>query len=376
MNIVIATDSFKGSASTFEVNRFIEKGVRRVKPNAQITKLPLADGGEGTVEALIHIQDGQYIENEVTDPLGRKVKAKFGLIDEDTAVIEMAEASGLPLITAEEKDPFQTTTYGTGELIKAALDYNVKEILIGLGGSATNDGGVGMAQALGASFKDSKNEEIGFGAGELGRIRSIDISRMDNRLNQTKVTVLSDVTNPLCGENGASYVYGPQKGASREDVKRLDQLLKHYGEKLQEHLQGDIMEKRGAGAAGGLGAGLIAFGGADIHSGVEKILDIIQLEEYVKHADLVITGEGRMDFQSVQGKAPVGVAKVAKRFGLAVIAIVASEGERISEVYDHGIDLVIDIINQPMRLEEAMKRVSKLTENAGEKAMRAFCLPH
>ncbi|GAA0500833.1 glycerate kinase [Salinibacillus aidingensis] len=373
MNIVVSADSFKGSASTFEVNDYIERGIRRVMPDAQVTKLPLADGGEGTVDAFIHHLNGQHIEREVTGPLGKKVKAKFGLVD-NKAVIEMAEASGLPLITEEEKNPFDATTYGTGELIKAALDYGVDEILIGLGGSATNDGGAGMAQALGVSLKDDRNDEIGFGAAQLERLSHIDMSGIDERLAHTTITVLSDVTNPLCGENGASYVFGPQKGASDQDVKKLDQLLRHLGEKIENELQLQVIEQPGAGAAGGLGAGLAAFCGARIHSGIEKILEIMQLDEYVRNADLVITGEGRMDYQSVNGKAPIGVAKVAKRYNLPVIAIVASEGERVTEVYQNGIDLVIDIINEPMTVEKAISKVDELTEGAGEKAIRAFRL--
>ncbi len=375
MNIVIATDSFKGSASSLEVAGFIEKGIRRVTPGANIVKLPLADGGEGTVEALTSTLEGRYVEREVTGPLGEKVKAKFGIINDRIAVIEMAEASGLTLIKEEDKNPFITTTYGTGELIKAALDFDVKEILIGIGGSATNDGGVGMAQALGGSFKDADNLEIPFGARALERIQYIDLAGLDKRLDHTKITVLSDVTNPLCGENGASFVYGPQKGASSsEEIQELDSLLRSYGEKLEEKLGRTFIDVVGSGAAGGLGAGLMAFCNAEVNSGIEKILEIIRLREYVESADLVITGEGKMDFQSVQGKAPIGVAKIANAFKVPVVAVVGSEGDQANQVYKHGIDLVIDIINKPMKIQEAMKNVEKLTEDAGEKVMRAYLL--
>ncbi|GIN22288.1 MAG TPA: glycerate kinase [Bacillus bacterium] len=375
MNIVIATDSFKGSASSLEVAGFIEKGIRRVTPGANIVKLPLADGGEGTVEALTSTLEGRYVEREVTGPLGEKVKAKFGIINDRIAVIEMAEASGLTLIKEEDKNPFITTTYGTGELIKAALDFDVKEILIGIGGSATNDGGVGMAQALGGSFKDADNLEIPFGARALEKIQYIDLAGLDKRLAHTKITVLSDVTNPLCGENGASFVYGPQKGASSsEEIQELDSLLRSYGEKLEEKLGRTFIDVVGSGAAGGLGAGLMAFCNAEVNSGIEKILEIIRLREYVESADLVITGEGKMDFQSVQGKAPIGVAKIANAFKVPVVAVVGSEGDQANQVYKHGIDLVIDIINKPMKIQEAMKNVEKLTEDAGEKVMRAYLL--
>ncbi|ANS75265.1 glycerate kinase [Paenibacillus yonginensis] len=374
MKIVIAADSYKGSATTFEVAGYIEQGIRRVHPDAAILKIPLADGGEGTVDALVSACGGRYIEQEVTGPLGSKVNAKFGLLPGDTAVVEMAAASGLPLIKEEERNPFITTTFGTGQLIKAALNEGVKTIYVGIGGSATNDGGLGMAQALGVSFKDKFGREIGFGAKALEQLDTIDISGLDVRLKDTEVLVLSDVTNPLCGDNGASYVYGPQKGASPGDLVKLDWLLRLFAEKIEQQLGVSIMDVPGAGAAGGLGAGLMAFCQAEISSGIETVLKLIGLEENLKDADLVITGEGRMDFQSTQGKAPVGVAKLAKKFGLPVIAIVGSEGEAIQDVYDHGIDLVIDIINRPLSLQEAMDQVGELTAHAGEKAIRAFQL--
>lgn len=374
MKIVVAPDSFKGSATTTEVSDFIEKGIRKVQPNATVIKLPLADGGEGTVAALVIAAKGIYIEKEVTGPLGEKVKAKFGLINKDVAVIEMAEASGLTLVKNEERNPFKTTTYGTGELIKAALDQGVKEIYIGIGGSATNDGGAGMAQALGVSLKDKKGKEIGYGAEALENIDSIDISNIDSRIYNTEITVLSDVTNPLCGKNGASYIYGPQKGASNKDVERLDEILKQYGKRLEATLQKNIIDEKGTGAAGGLGAGLLAFCHAKVNSGIDMILEMIKLEEHVRDADLVITGEGTMDYQSVNGKAPLGVAKIAKKYNVPIVAIVGSEGSDLEKVYHNGIDLIIDIVNKPMNLEEAIKNVAKLTENAGEKAIRAFRL--
>lgn len=376
MKIVIAADSYKGSASTLEVASFIEQGIRKVRQDAAILKVPLADGGEGTVEALVSVTNGRYIEQEVTGPLGKPVKAKFGLLSDDTAIIEMAAASGLPLLRDKERNPFKATTFGTGELIKAALDQGIGKIYVGIGGSATNDGGVGMAQALGVSFKDHLHRELEPGAESLEKLETIDISNLDPRLKDTEVLVLSDVTNPLCGQNGASYVYGPQKGASPGDIEKLDRWLLHFAEKVEQQLGTNIMDVQGAGAAGGLGAGLMAFCHAKMCSGIETVLELIQLENIIRDADLVITGEGKMDNQSVQGKAPIGVAKLAKKFGIPVIAIVGSEGEAVGNVYHHGIDLVIDIINQPMSLNEAMSRVGELTANAGEKAMRAFGLSH
>jgi len=374
MKIIIASDSFKGSASTNEVSNYIERGIKNVKPDAIVKKLPLADGGEGTVEALVMAADGSYVEREVIGPTGKRVTAKIGLLNEDVAVIAMADASGLTLIKEEERNPFKTTTYGTGELIKAAMELRVKEIFIGIGGSATNDGGLGMAQALGISFKDKDNKELGFGAEALANLETIDTTNIDRRIKGTKISVFSDVNNPLCGPKGASYVYGPQKGASDSDVEKLDQLLRFFGGKVEKELNVKISDKKGAGAAGGLGAGLMAFCKADIYSGIEKILELTRLEEHMKNTDLIVTGEGKIDFQSVQGKAPIGVAKIAKKYRIPVIAVVGSEGANANEVYNHGIDLVIDIINKPMSLSEAMKNVSELLENAGEKVIRSYML--
>ncbi|GGK01487.1 glycerate kinase [Lentibacillus kapialis] len=372
MNIVIATDSFKGSASTFEVADSIEKGIKNLEPFASINKFPISDGGEGTVDALVAASNGKFIEKEVTNPLGEKVSGRLGLLENNIAVIAMAEASGLTLIKEDEKNPFKTTTYGTGELIKAALDLGVDEILIGIGGSATNDGGAGMAQALGVSLKDGNGDPIGFGAEALENLEVVDMTNIDNRIKGTKVTVFSDVVNPLCGLNGASYIYGPQKGASEEDVKWLDQLLYKYGGTLEKQLNMPVMNEKGSGAAGGLGAGLLAFCNAEIHSGVNKILEKTKLEDHIQNADVVITGEGKMDSQSVYGKAPIGVAKIAQKYNVPVIAIVGSEGSDIREVYKHGIDLVIDIINKPMDLKKAMENACELIEYAGEKAIRSF----
>lgn len=373
--VVIAADSFKGSATTIEVESYIEQGIRRVDQDIQIVKIPVADGGEGTVDALVIGCQGEYRYVEVTGPLGGKVEAKFGLINDNrVAILEMAEASGLTLVNEEDRDVFKSTTYGTGELIRAALDLGVDEIYIGIGGSATNDGGVGMAQALGVSFTDSKGQEIGQGAAGLKDISSIDVSNIDWRIHDVKITVLSDVSNPLCGDNGASYIYGPQKGASDDDVIRLDGLLNHYGEKIEEILGINILEKEGSGAAGGLGAGLMVFCEAQLYSGIEKVLEILKFEDELKNADLVITGEGSLDSQSLNGKAPIGIAKLAKKYQLPVIAIVGSSDDYLTPIYEMGIDLVIDIINRPMSLSQAIKDVEILITNTGETAYRAFVL--
>lgn len=368
--IVIAADSFKGSASTIEVENYIEQGIRHIDKQVEIVKIPIADGGEGTVDSLVLAFHGEYKYVDVIGPSGNEIRAKYGMLDAQTAIIEMAEASGLHLVS--ELNPFKTTTYGTGQLIKAALDQGAKTIYVGLGGSATNDGGVGMAQALGASFRDKDGKEIGYGADGIKNLETIDVSNLDRRLQNVEIIGLSDVTNPLCGKNGASHVYGPQKGATEKDVEVLDRILAHYGNLIKEQVGIDIIYKAGAGAAGGLGAGLMTFCNAHLEPGITKILDILNIESHLKEADLVITGEGKIDSQSLNGKAPVGVAKLAKKYHVPVIAIVGSADYDIQEVYNHGIDLVIDTIIKPMSLDEAISNVGKLLMIAAESAYRAF----
>ncbi|BAK93858.1 glycerate kinase [Tetragenococcus halophilus subsp. halophilus] len=371
--IIIASDSFKGSASSYEVAQYIENGILKINPVCEVLKFPIADGGEGTVDSLVIGLNGEYEYVEVIGPYGNTVKAKFGLLNEGkTAIIEMAEASGLHLIENEVMDPFKTTSFGTGELIKKALDYGVEEIFIGIGGSATNDGGAGAVQALGVSLKDSYGEEIGFGAEELNRIFSIEMKHLDKRINDVSINILSDVTNPLCGEKGASYIYGPQKGALEEDLPVLDEILENYGKKVEETLDTKLIHKNGAGAAGGMGLALIAFCSAKMMSGIDEILDLLAIEEKMGEASLVITGEGKMDGQSLQGKAPIGVTKLAKKHNLPVIAIVGSADYDLSKVYNEGIDLVLEIIYKPMLLKEALAQTSQLIERTAEKAYRVF----
>lgn len=372
MKIIIASDSYKGSCSTIEVANSIEKGIRRVFEDSDVVKIPVADGGEGTVDALVLGTKGKYEEVEVIGPLGGVVNATYGIIHNEIAVIEMAAASGLTLIKKEELNPLITTTYGTGQLIKSAMDKGIRKIYVGLGGSSTNDGGVGMAQALGISFKDKMGNEVSFGGGELSKIKEIDFTNVHPLLKETEVVAMSDVKNPLCGPTGASYVFGPQKGADSGMVKMLDENLGHLGELISHYMKTDIMNIPGTGAAGGLGAGMLAFCNASIEQGIEKILDITNIDFHLKDADLVITGEGRIDEQSKYGKVPVGVAKRAKKYNIPVIAIVGSVGEGAYEVYSYGIDIIIDIINKPMTLEYAMENVVELLENASENLMRSI----
>jgi glycerate kinase len=370
MKVVIAADSFKGSCSTFEVASAIEKGIRRICMDAEIIKIPVADGGEGTVDSLVKGAGGKYETINVKDPLGRDIECKYGIIKDNVAVIEMAASSGLTLLKEEERNPMVATTYGTGQIIRAALDKGCKKIYIGIGGSATNDGGAGMAQALGVSLKDNKGKEIGNGGGELARIQDVDITNIDPRLKDTEVVILSDVSNPLCGPNGASSIYGPQKGATPEMIKQLDNNLKHYALLIKEKLGLSIIDVPGAGAAGGLGAGLIAFCNAAIFSGIDVALDINGIDCHLMDADLVITGEGQIDSQTVCGKVPVGVAKRALKYGVPVIAIVGSVGKGASAVYEYGVDAIMDIVSRPMSLNDSMKNVSQLLEYAAENVIR------
>ncbi|PRX21795.1 glycerate kinase [Orenia metallireducens] len=348
MKILIAPDSFKGSLTALEVAENIEKGILRILPDAEVLKVPMADGGEGTLQSLVDANQGEVIEKEVVGPLGDKVEGYFGYLAKDnTGVVEMAVASGLPLISEQDLNPMKTTTYGTGELIKAALDKGVKELIIGIGGSATNDGGVGMAQALGVKFLDSSGEEIGFGGGELDKIESIDMSGLDPRIKDVKIRVACDVTNCLYGPEGAAHIYGPQKGATPEMIKILDDNLRHLAEVVKRDLAKDVQSIVGGGAAGGLGAGLVAFLDAKLETGVDIILDATNLAARMKGVDLVITGEGRLDSQTVNGKTPIGVAKKAKEFGLPVIAISAIFGDGVEKVLGEGIDAVFNMYQDP-----------------------------
>lgn len=370
MKILIAPDSFKGSLTTLEVANSIEKGIKNIIKDVDIVKIPIADGGEGTVEALVLATNGRYEEAYVVGPLGKRLKAKYGILDEHTSVIEMAATSGLTLIDKDKLDVLSTTTYGTGELVKIAMEKGYRKIYVGLGGSCTNDGGVGFAQALGVSFTDECGNEIGYGGGELRNIREIDISNIHPLLKDTEIIGISDVDNPLYGLEGATRIFGPQKGATAEVMELLDDNLEYLSKMIKKYLDKDVSQIPGAGAAGGLGAGMIAFCDATIQSGIEKVLDIANVDKHLKNADMVITGEGQIDKQSIYGKVPVGIAKRAAKHNTPVIVIAGSVGDGASEVYSYGIDLIIDIINKPMTLDEAIKNASLLIEKASENIMR------
>lgn len=360
MKIVIAPDSYKESLSALEVANAIEQGFREIWPYADYVKLPVADGGEGTVEAMVAATAGRIVDVDVTGPLGEPVTAFFGLSgDERTAFIEMAAASGLEQVPVALRDPLKTTSWGTGELIRHALDAGVDHIIIGLGGSATNDGGAGMVQALGAKLLDARQNEIGKGGAALDALVRIDISQLDPRLAACRIEVACDVTNPLTGKEGASAVFGPQKGATAETIDRLDTALVHYAQIIARDLEVDVLELAGGGAAGGIGAALYAFCGAQLRRGIEIVTDALQLDACVADADLVVTGEGRMDSQTIHGKVPVGVAKVAKRYHKPVIGIAGSLTADVGIVHEHGLDAVFSVIYTICTLDDALKNAAE-----------------
>ena len=373
MKILVAPDSFKGSLTAMEAAEHIKVGIYRADAEIDVDLLPMADGGEGTVQSLVDATEGKIIEKEVTGPLGDKVKAFYGLLgDGETAVIEMAAASGLPLVPEGEKNPLKTTTYGTGELIASALEHGIKKIIIGIGGSATNDAGVGMAQALGAEISDQNGKQIEFGGGSLDQIAEMNLENLDSRLNDVEILAACDVDNPLYGEDGAAYVYAPQKGADREMVEILDQNLRHFNQIAVKELNKDPNQIPGAGAAGGLGAGLVAFLDAELKAGVDIVLEIIDFESRLKDVDLVITGEGMLDGQSIYGKTPVGVSRSAAKKDIPVIAVAGTLGSGVEKVLDHGINSYFSIIDRPAELKEIIERSPELLANLSEQIIRTI----
>jgi glycerate 2-kinase len=371
VNVLIAPQAFKGSLDAIEVANAIARGVRQIFPRASLTILPIADGGEGTVRALVVASHGKTITTRVTGPLGRPVSATWGMLgDGRSGVIEMAAASGLPLIRRDERNPMHTTTLGTGELIADALEAGIRHLIIGIGGSATNDGGSGMARALGVRFLDREGRELPNGGAALARLDHIDATHLDPRVVELEVEVACDVNNPLTGPTGASHVYGPQKGATPEMIEILDAALARYANILQRDLGVDVADIPGAGAAGGLGAGLIAFLNARLRAGVDLVFDAMDIDSALRGIDLVITGEGRVDRQDLYGKAPMGIAKRAHERGIPCIAVAGSTGRDYHVVYDHGLDAVIGTVNRPMPLERAIAESARLITEAAMRACR------
>jgi glycerate kinase len=373
MRVVVAPQSLKGSLSAVQAGQAIARGVREVYPDAEISIVPVADGGEGTTQALVDASGGRLLQREVTGPLGTPVKAFFGVMgDGRTAAIEMAASSGLPLVPPEQRDPRVTTTYGVGELILAALDEGCTHFIIGIGGSATNDGGAGMAQALGARLLDVQGRDLAFGGAALAGLARIEVDRLDARLQRCSFEVASDVTNPLCGPTGASAVYGPQKGATPAMVAELDAALAHYAHIIERDLGQAVQNIPGAGAAGGLGAGLLAFLHATMRPGAQIVLEAVRLEERLREADLAITAEGRLDSQTAYGKSVGAVAALAKKYGLPVLTVAGSLEENYQELYNLGIDGIAVLPSGPMTLAEAMEQADRLTAETTERALRIF----
>ncbi|CSD53595.1 glycerate kinase [Vibrio cholerae] len=375
MKVVIAPDSFKESLTAKQVCDVIQAGLARVWHDAKFVAIPVADGGEGTVQSLVDATQGRLVEVKVMGPQGKRVEAFYGILgDNQTAVIEMAAASGLHHVPVAQRDPKLTTSFGTGELIRHALDQGVTKLIIGLGGSATNDGGVGMLAALGARFTNADGDPIQLTGGGLRELTHINLQDFDPRLQHCDILVACDVNNPLCGDKGASAVFGPQKGATPEDVQLLDGALRQFG-LLTEKVTGKmVLESAGAGAAGGMGAALLAYTQARLRPGIEIVLETVQLAYQVSDADLVITGEGRIDSQTVHGKTPMGVAKVAKRFDVPVLALCGCTGDNYQAVYQCGIDAVFAAVPRAMSLEDALKESDFNLADLAENVARLWVL--
>lgn len=355
---VLAPDSFKESMTATEACQAMSAGIRQVLPDANIISVPMADGGEGTVDAVLAARAGEKISLTVMGPLPeQRVMAYFALIDEGkTAVLEMALASGIQLIKPKQRNPLYTTSYGTGELIRAALDHGVQRIIIGLGGSVTNDAGIGMAQALGAHFYDVQGNELALGAGSLSQLAKVELSGLDPRLAHTELIIAGDVSNPLTGAQGASVIYGPQKGATPEQVLYLDSALTHVAQVIEAETGRDYKDLAGAGAAGGLGYALMVLTQAQMRSGVETVIELVQLKQKILGADYVLTGEGAIDQQTLKGKTPLGVAQVAKANRIAVIGCAGRVGDDVDALYQAGFTAIFPIVQQCCTVEEACLR--------------------
>jgi glycerate kinase len=375
MKVIIAPQGFKGGISGLEAARAIQRGVNAALPEAETVLVPVADGGDGTLHALVDATGGQIFNSRVQGPLGLPLDAAWGVMgDGETAVIEMARPSGLALVPVEQRDPRTTTTWGTGEIIKEALEKGFKCIIVGLGGSATNDGGAGMAGALGVRFLDSQGRQLAPGGAALANLDRIDPSDVHPVLRHAEVIGATDVTNPLCGPTGASAVYGPQKGATAQVVAELDAALLNLAAIVKRDLGQDVLERPGSGAAGGLGAGLIAFAGGELRSGIDMVCEVLGFDDLLDGADLVITGEGRADRSTIYDKAPVGVARRALAKGVPTILLAGGLGPGYEELYQHGIASIVTISDRPMNFAQSLRRTQELLEGAAERAMRLMLI--
>ena len=371
MKILVAPQEFKGSISALSASEAAKNGILRVFPEAEVVLCPVADGGDGTLETLVEVSGGEVRTCSVQNPIGETIQAQWGAMgDGVTAVIEMARTSGLALLSLDERDPLNASTYGLGQAISEALNEGFRKFIVGIGGSATNDAGAGMAQALGANLLDDRGNTISFGGAALASLQTVDISNMDSRIKDSKFLVACDVSNPLTGEEGASAVYGPQKGATPEMVQKLDDALSNFAAVVKKDLKKDVSEMSGAGAAGGLGAGMMAFMGAELKAGVDIVLDTVNLRDKLTSVDLVITGEGGMDFQTIYNKAPIGVARIASEHNIPTIAIAGLLGSNFKIVHEHGIRAATSIVNGPITLEEASDRAFELISDSVEESLR------
>ena len=373
--VLISPDSFKESLDGMEVSMAIREGLESAIDGVESICLPVADGGDGTIEALVKASNGSFMTTRVLVPLGVPIDAIWGVMgDGVTAVIEMARASGLALLTDEQRDPRYTTTFGTGQLIYEAIQKGYKKLIIGIGGSATNDGGVGMAEDLGVKFLDQQGKELPFGGAPLINLKEIDTSNISSEISELSVLVASDVSNPLCGKTGASAIYGPQKGANPTMVLELDSALKNCADVISSTLGKNVELSPGAGAAGGLGAGLMAFMDAELRPGIDLVTEALDFDKYLQDCDLVITGEGAIDGSTIFNKAPVGVAKRAKKYNIPVIAFAGTLGDGYQKVYEHGIDAVFNVQNKPMSLQDSMKDTKELLIDSVNRVMRVSTL--
>lgn len=370
MKLLFASDSFKGTLSSEQIIRLLNDSANRIFPGCETLGIPIADGGEGTVDAVIAVTGGVIRKVSVHGPLMEKIEAAYGVFHGDSAIIEMAVASGLPMVPEEKRNPLHTTTYGTGELIKDALDHGYRKLSIAIGGSATNDGGMGAMRALGVRFLDKDGKELAGTGSDLGKVADIDVSGLDPLIAESEITVMCDVNNPLTGNNGATYTFGKQKGGTPEILDELEAGMKQYAALIREKLGIDVEELAGAGAAGGLGAALCGYLHGTLKSGIETVLDLIDFDSLLSGVDLVITGEGRMDWQSAFGKVPSGVGLRCKAKNIPVIAIVGGMGIGAEDIYKFGIDSIVPTINDAMDLGEALERAEELYASAADRTFR------
>ena len=360
MKFLFASDSFKGTLSSEQTMELLARAAKDVFGDIEYSGVPVADGGEGTTDAVVAAENGQWIEAEVCGPMMEKVTARYGKLDAHRAVIEMAAASGLPLVPIDRRNPLHATSYGTGELIRHALDQGFTDISIAIGGSATNDGGMGCARALGVRFLDDQGRELEGRGEDLEKVCAIDVSNLDHRVSGAKITVMCDVTNPLCGENGATWTFGAQKGATPEMQARLEVGMVNYRDVIRRQFAIDPDAIKGAGAAGGLGAALMVFLGGEMKSGIDTVLDLIGFDKRLEDTDLVVTGEGRTDWQSCFGKVMQGVGERATKKGVVAVGLSGSLGRDAAQIFDHGIMSLMTTVDAPMPLEEALGRAEEL----------------